>query len=116
MPAAMTGLLDIHAPASGASWCPPEGVEAPELVVYGAAGCCLCDEAMPVLDVLARALHLRVRHVAIDGDAELEARWRERIPAGELDGRLVFKFRPDPAVLVRQAARSWADRGVEIGS
>ncbi|MCC6833198.1 MAG: glutaredoxin family protein [Thermoleophilia bacterium] len=78
---------------------------APELTVYTATGCCLCDDARSVLDRLAPELGIAVRWVYIDGDPELEARWRERIPAGVLDGRRVFKYRVDEELLRRRAAR-----------
>ncbi len=72
------------------------------LTVYTADGCHLCDEARPVLERLAPGLGLDVRWVRIDGDPDLEAAWRERIPAGVLEGRLVFKFRVDELLLRRR--------------
>jgi hypothetical protein len=74
----------------------------PELTVYTAPGCCLCDEAAAVLERLAPELGITVRWVDITGDAALEARWREQLPAGVLDGRKVFKFRVDEALLRRR--------------
>lgn len=76
-----------------------------ELVVYTASGCCLCDDARAVLDRLAPELGLDVQWVHIDGDAELERRWRQEIPVGLLDGRKVFKYRVDEPLLRRRAAR-----------
>lgn len=78
-------------------------MEASELIVYTAPGCCLCDDARAVLDELAPRLGLVVRWVDISGDAALEAAWREQIPVGMLDGRKVFKYRVDPALLERRA-------------
>lgn len=75
------------------------------LLVYTAHGCCLCDEAREVLDALAPELGLEVEWVHIDGDAELEARWREQLPAGVLSGRKVFKYRVDQDLLRRRAAQ-----------
>jgi hypothetical protein len=74
------------------------------LTVYTADGCCLCDEARAELDGLAPALGLDVTWVYIDGDAELEAQWREQIPAGVLGGRKVFKYRVDADQLRRRVA------------
>lgn len=76
----------------------------PELVVYTAHGCCLCDDARAVLDDLAPRLGLAVRWRYIDGDPELEAAWREQLPAGVLDGRKVFKYHVDEALLERRVA------------
>jgi hypothetical protein len=75
-----------------------------ELVVYGAARCHLCDEAMDVLRILAPELGLRLRYVAIDGDPELERAHRHDIPVAFLGGRQVFKYRVDPARLRHAAA------------
>jgi len=72
------------------------------LTVYTAHGCCLCDDARQVLDPLAGELDLKVTWVHIDGDPELEAAWREQIPAGVLAGRRVFKYHVDPDLLRRR--------------
>lgn len=79
---------------------------ASELVVFTAHGCCLCDDARAVLDGLAPELGVTVRWVHIDGDPELEARWRQEIPVGILDGRKVFKYRVDERVLRNRVARA----------
>jgi hypothetical protein len=73
------------------------------LTVYTANGCCLCDDARTVLDRLAPELGLAVEWVYIDGVPELEATWREQIPAGVLGGRKVFKYHVDEALLRRRA-------------
>lgn len=74
------------------------------LTVYTAHGCCLCDDARETLDRLAPELGLRVEWVHIDGDPDLEARWREQIPAGVMGGRKAFKFRVDEELLRRRVA------------
>jgi len=74
----------------------------PELVVYTAQDCCLCDDAKALLGELAPALYLAVRYVDITGDAELETAWREQLPAGVFDGRKVFKYHVDAALLTRR--------------
>ena len=76
----------------------------PELVVYTAHGCCLCDDARHVLDSLAPRLGLTVRWQYIDGDPQLEAEWREQLPAGVMAGRKVFKYRVDIEQLERRVA------------
>lgn len=70
--------------------------------MFTAAGCCLCDDARPVLDRLASELEVDVVWTSIDGDAELEAAWRTELPAGVLDGRKVFKYRVDEGLLRRR--------------
>lgn len=73
------------------------------LTVYGAAGCCLCDEAMAILEPLTHELGFELVYTAIDGDDALEAQWRDEIPVGILDGHKVFKYRVDEALLRRRA-------------
>lgn len=86
----------------------PRGVSSPrptpELVVYTAEGCCLCDDARATLDRLIPELDLDVRWVHIDGNDALEDEWRTQIPAGVLNGRKVFKFRVDEPLLRRRVA------------
>ena len=82
-----------------------------ELVVYTAHGCCLCDDARAVLDVLGPELDLPVVWRYIDGDAQLEAAWREQLPAGVLAGRKVFKYHVDAALIRRRVAAIRRSRG-----
>jgi thiol-disulfide isomerase/thioredoxin len=76
-----------------------------ELLVFTAPGCSLCDKALADLAPLATELGFAVRLVDIAGDPDLEARYRGRIPVGELGGRVVFKFELDEARL----RRVWAE-------
>ena len=66
--------------------------------------------ALTALAPLAAELGFTVRVVDISGDPDLEARYRERIPVGELGGRVVFKFRLDEARLRRMWARGAGGR------
>lgn len=84
-----------------------------QLVVYTAHGCCLCDDAKAQLDALGPELRLDVEWVYIDGVPELEAKWREQIPAGVLGGRKVFKYRVDVDLLRRRAAQLARADGAE---
>jgi glutaredoxin len=65
------------------------------LVLYGRAGCHLCDDARAVLE--------RVGHpfdeVDIEADDELLARYLERIPVVALDGAELYDFHVDEADL-----------------
>lgn len=91
---------------------PAPGPELPdpslELVFYTAPGCCLCDEARAVLAPFERDWGIVVRFVDISGDPVLEARYRERIPVGEIGGRVVFKYRVDLDRLRRLIAEARA--------
>ena len=83
---------------------PPDDVPI-SLDVYTAHGCCLCDDAREVLDLLGPELDLPVTWIHIDGDPALEAAWREELPAGVLAGRKVFKYRVDEQMLRRRVAQ-----------
>jgi len=63
----------------------------PRVVVYHAAGCHLCERALDQLRALRVELGFEL-NVAIDGDPELEARYRELIPVVELDGEPLFTY------------------------
>jgi hypothetical protein len=67
-------------------------------VLYKAAGCHLCLRAEAELSALAEELGFDPEAVAIDGDPELEARYRELIPVVEIDGERVCTYyvQPEP--------------------
>ena len=77
-----------------------------ELVLYTAPGCCLCDEARAALAPFERDSAILVRSIDISGDPVLEARYRARIPVGEIKGRVVFKYRVDLDRLRRLVAET----------
>ncbi len=86
-------------------------VEGPiEIVLYGAADCCLCDEAKAVLRRVAAAYPAAIREVDILADPELERRFREEIPVVFVDGRKAFKFRVPEGELRRRLDRILGDR------
>ena len=60
------------------------------VVVYGAPDCSLCDPAKAVVRAVAGRLGVAVEEVDISGDAELERRYRSRLPVVEIDGRTAF--------------------------
>jgi glutaredoxin len=64
----------------------------PEVTLYHADGCHLCERALDQLRALRVELGFELNEVAIDGDPELEARYRELIPVVELDGEPLFTY------------------------
>ncbi len=62
------------------------------VVVYHAAGCHLCERALAQVRALHDQLGFELEEIAIDGDAELEARYREWLPVVELDGERLFTY------------------------
>jgi glutaredoxin len=63
-----------------------------DVVVYHADGCHLCERALQQVRALREELGFELREVAIDGDPELEAAYREWIPVVEIDGRRRFTY------------------------
>jgi hypothetical protein len=64
----------------------------PQVVVYHADGCHLCERALAQVRALRNELPFELEEVAIDGDPVLEARYRELIPVVEIDGERVFTY------------------------
>ncbi len=62
----------------------------PRVVVYHAAGCHLCERALARVRSFRDGLDFELEEVAIDGDDDLEERYREMIPVVEIEGELVF--------------------------
>ena len=71
------------------------------VVVYGAAGCHLCERAREVVEEVCGDAW---RYVQIDGDEGLERRYRERIPVVEVDGEDAFTFFVEPDTLRERLA------------
>jgi hypothetical protein len=67
-----------------------------EVVLYEGAGCGLCARALGVLEAEAPRLGFSLRRVAIDGEDELERRYRIDLPVVLVDG--------DPAFTIAVAA------------
>jgi glutaredoxin len=62
------------------------------VVVYHAVGCHLCERALAQVRALRDELGFELEEVTIDGDPELEARYREWLPVVELDGERLFTY------------------------
>jgi glutaredoxin len=64
--------------------------------LFTAQGCSLCERARATLDDLRRELEFDYEEVAIDGDSQLEARYREWLPVVEIDGERAFVYHVQP--------------------
>jgi glutaredoxin len=88
------------------------------MTLYTKPECPLCDEAKAVLLALRDELAFEVQEIDITTDPALYEAFREEIPVGFLEGRKLFKYRLDPALLRRQLRRRggrsgltwWGDR------
>ena len=59
-------------------------------MLFEGAGCGLCAHALAVLESEAPRLGFDLRRVAIDGEEELERRYRIDLPVILVDGELAF--------------------------
>jgi glutaredoxin len=77
-----------------------------EVVLFTAAGCHLCEAARRVVAAAQDEVGFELREVAIDGDSELEAAYREWIPVVEINGRRRFVYYVHPDALRRAVAQA----------
>jgi glutaredoxin len=84
----------------------------PEVVLYTARGCHLCERARVVLAALRDEAEFELREVDITGVEQLEARYRELLPVVEIDGRRAFVYFVQPEPFLRRiGAQSQAAPG-----
>ena len=77
---------------------------APQVVLYHAPECHLCEKARVVLEAeLGAGAFVEVD---ITGDDALEARYREWLPVVEIGGERAFVYFVDPGSLRRKLAQS----------
>jgi glutaredoxin len=80
----------------------------PRVLLYKAAGCHLCARAEAQLVELGEELEFELVEIAIDGDPELEERYRELIPVVEIDGERVCTYYVQPEPFRRKLAAAQA--------
>ena len=80
------------------------------VVVYHASGCHLCERALGQLRALRDELEFDLEELAIDGDPELEERYREWLPVVELDGERLFVYYVQEDALRRRLAGAQSGR------
>jgi glutaredoxin len=66
------------------------------VVVYGKAGCHLCDDAYAIVEQVCASVGASWRTVQIQDDPDLMARYGEQIPVTFVDGRQHDFWRVDP--------------------
>jgi glutaredoxin len=76
------------------------------VVVYGAAGCSLCERGLAVVRRLQAELGFELEEIDISGVPELEAEYREWLPVVEIDGRRRFTYYVQPDALRRAVAQA----------
>jgi glutaredoxin len=74
----------------------------PKVTLVQASGCHLCESARRVLATVRTEVAFELEEVDITGDAELERRYRERIPVVLVDDEEAFTFFVHPDGLRRR--------------
>ena len=64
----------------------------------------LCGRARAILEQVRKDVDFELREVEIDGDPELESRYREWLPVVEIDGERAFVYYVDPDAFRRKVA------------
>ena len=76
-----------------------------QVVIYGREGCCLCEDALTLLERV-RATHPFALHQRdIESDERLLRAYLERIPVVTIDGAEAFELFVDEAELKRRLAQ-----------
>jgi len=74
------------------------------VTVYTKPDCCLCDEALQVIERVRREHSFALEKVDITSDRSLLDRHAERIPVVLVDGAEAFLYRVDEQALRRMVA------------
>ena len=72
-----------------------------EVVLYGKAGCHLCEEARAEIDAVRARRPFELTEVDVSLDPVLHARYGERIPVVVVEGAEAFEFHVDGRELER---------------
>jgi glutaredoxin len=75
------------------------------VTLYGKPGCHLCDEARAVVERVRAQREFELREVDVTLDPGLYREYGERIPVLVLDGRELFEFHVEEAVLLERLDR-----------
>jgi hypothetical protein len=71
-----------------------------DVVLYGKAGCCLCDEAKAEIERARAQRPFTLREVDVSLDPVLNRAYGERIPVVEVRGVEAFEYRVEAAALL----------------
>ena len=81
----------------------------PNVTVFHAHGCHLCERAVEQLRAFRAELDFDLEEVDITGVEHLEAKYREWLPVVEIDGRRRFTYHLQPDAFRRAVAQATAD-------
>ncbi|HZO78943.1 MAG TPA: glutaredoxin family protein [Solirubrobacteraceae bacterium] len=72
------------------------------VVIYGRDGCCLCEQALELLERVRATRPFVLEQCDIESDERLLTAYLERIPVITIDGVEVFEFFVDESELQRR--------------
>jgi len=72
------------------------------VVIYGRDGCCLCEQALELLERVRTTHQFALEQRDIESDERLQAAYLERIPVVTIDGVEVFELFVDESELTRR--------------
>ena len=72
------------------------------VVIYGRDGCCLCEQALELLERVRATRPFVLEQFDIESDERLLTAYLERIPVITIDGVEVFEFFVDESELQRR--------------
>jgi len=72
----------------------------PQVIIYGKPECCLCDEALEVLEQVRKRIPFDIEKKDITDDPDLSERYACSIPVILVDGRVAFKHRVEKERLI----------------
>jgi len=72
-----------------------------EVIIYSKPDCCLCDEALQVLDRVRNVSPFILRKINILTDSDLYNQFKDEIPVVYVQSKKAFKYRVDEAKLLR---------------
>jgi len=75
------------------------------VILYGRPECCLCDEALEVLERVRGRVGFHLEQRDITADDALHRLYLERIPVVELQGEVLFELEVDEAELEARLVR-----------
>jgi len=78
------------------------------VVLYGREGCCLCEEALAVLERVRLRVAFDLVQFDIESDERVHRAYVERIPIVTIDGVEAFEYYVDGDELVRRLSEEQA--------
>ena len=78
------------------------------VVLYGREGCCLCEEALSVLERVRARVPFALIEFDIESDERVHRAYVERIPVVTIDGVEAFEYHVEEAELVRRLTQERA--------